>query len=43
MIGVSITTVTAARIVIEESASREHYANYADYAPTTKRIIPSVT
>ena len=40
IIGVIISGVVAIRIVVEEQDLRTYYPDYAEYARTTKRIIP---
>ena len=41
-LGVIVTIVIAIRIVTEDQFLREHFAEYAQYARTTKRVIPFV-
>ena len=39
-IGLVVTCVSAIRIVAEDQLLRLHFPEYADYAHTTKRVIP---
>jgi len=41
-VGVAVTTVVLIRIAVEERLLRERYADYGDYALTTKALIPFV-
>jgi protein-S-isoprenylcysteine O-methyltransferase Ste14 len=42
VIGIIVTVVVSARIMIEEQYLRTHYPDYMDYSRKTKRIIPFV-
>ena len=40
VIGLIVTIVIAIRIINEDMVLRDHFTNYAEYARSTKRIIP---